>query len=208
MRDLVCLVADKNMAAAVEALLERPEALAIRRLTCEVIVHPRRDPGCFHDPHELLRGFRADTEHAIVLFDRAWDGAPERDSSAIETMVEERLGPSLAGWARAVVIDPELEAWVFSDSPHVATALGWLQRRPNLRNALRDQGLWPDDSAKPPDPRAAVEWVLRAVRKPRSSSIYRQLAQNVSLQRCRDRSFRRLSDLLRSWFGAERVGGA
>ncbi len=162
MRDLVCLVADKNMAAAVEALLERPEALTIRRLVYEVIVHPRRDPGCFRDAHELLRGFRADTAHAIIVLDRAWDGAPDRGSDAIEAMVEEGLGPSLHGWARAIVIDPELEAWVFSDSPHVATALGWTQRRSELRNALRDQGLWPHDSAKPPDPRAAVEWALRA----------------------------------------------
>jgi hypothetical protein len=58
MIDLVCLVADKNIEAAIEGILQRPSALGIREVQFEVIVHPNRDPGCFHQASELLAGYR------------------------------------------------------------------------------------------------------------------------------------------------------
>lgn len=208
MRDLLCLVADGNMKAAVTALLARPKALGIRPVEVEVIVHPRRDPGWFYDSDGLLRGAREEARHAIVLLDQAWDGAPEGGAEEAEALLEGRMRTSgLQDWARAVVIEPDLEVWVFNDSPHVATALGWHGRRTALRNALADLGFWPPEVGKPRDPKAAVMWALRQVRKPRSSSIYRDIAARVSLSRCRDRSFLRFRDLLRSWFGTVTLSG-
>ncbi len=204
MKDLLCLVADANMKAAVTALLGRPEALGIRSVASEVLIHPRRDPGCFHDPEGLLRGARAELHHAIVLLDHAWDGAPAGGALEAEKELEARLRASgLASWARVVVIDPELETWVFSDSPHVASAVGWSGRAAELRSALADQGLWPEGTSKPTDPKRAVIWALRQAQKPRSSSIYRDLASRVGLSRCQDRAFLRFRDLLRGWFGGE-----
>ena len=51
MKDLFCVVADKNMEAAVAGLFGRPEALGISRapLDVDVWVHPRRYPGLFRE---------------------------------------------------------------------------------------------------------------------------------------------------------------
>lgn len=204
MIDLVCLVADRNMEAAIDAVLRRPQPLGIRAISFETVVHPRRDPGCFHEAAEFLSGFTARSNHALVVLDRQWDGAPAGSAAELEQRMERDLlsiGPS--GWARTVVIDPELEVWVFSDSPHVAAELGWPAAREDLRSALEESGLWPGDRTKPHDPKAAVEWVLRRASRPRSSSIYRALASKVSLKRCEDRSFLRLGELLRAWFGVD-----
>ncbi len=57
MIDLVCLVADKNMEAAIESILRRPAALQIREIRFETIRHPNSDPGCFFQSAELLRGY-------------------------------------------------------------------------------------------------------------------------------------------------------
>ncbi len=180
MRDLVCVVADRNMEATVKGVLARPEALGIRHIEFEVLVHPRRDPGCFHEPDGLLRGYCADTRHALVLLDQGWQGAPGEGAEETEWMLENRLiSGGLGDWARAVVIEPELEVWVFSDSPHVTRALGWDSHGRDLRSALDNEGLWPRGNTKPQDPKRSLEWALRQVRKPRSSSIYRDLAERV-----------------------------
>lgn len=204
MTDLVCLVADKSLEATLTGLLGRPAALGIRAIHADMIVHPRRDPGCFHEAAELLRGYRADAAHAIILLDRAWEGAPASTGEELERDLAKRLhGDGLAPWAEPIVIDPELEAWVFSDSPHVEDILGWAGRVPALRAWLAAEGLWPEGAPKPPDPRAAVDLALREVRRPRSSSIYRRLAERVSVERCTDRSFSRLRSVLSRWFGTE-----
>ncbi len=201
MIDLVCLVADKNMEAAISALLMRPESLAIRPITNEILVHPHRDPGCYNQAQDLLRGFRGSAEHALVVLDHAWDGTPDKSGARVEELLGSKLREAgMADWALPVVIEPELEVWIFSDSPHLAPALGWTGREPNLRQALASQDLWKEGALKPVDPKAALEWALREVRKPRSSSIYRNLATRISTRRCQDRSFLRLRKQLQLWF--------
>jgi len=202
--DLVCLAADKNIEAAIDGILQRSVSLGIRGVRCETIVHPNRDPGCFHQSGELLRGYRDRAAHALVVLDWAWDGAPAATGEELEETLESSLG--LGDWARAVVIDPELEVWVFSGSPHVAVALGWQEGMPALREALNDQELWYPEHAKPQDPKAAVEWALRRARKPRSSALFRDLALHVGLSHCQDRAFLRLKGLLVGWFGVASSG--
>jgi len=204
MIDLVCLVADKNMESVMQEVLARPDALGIRPIESEILRHPRKDPGCFHEAPEILRGYQGRARHALVLLDLAWEGAPESTGEALERRLEQGLSRELGqGWARPIVIAPELEVWVFSDSPHVQVSLGWADREPGLRAALRDRHLWADGDLKPQDPKAAVEWALREVRKPRSSSIYRELAARVSVGRCQDRAFLRLREMLAQWFPRE-----
>lgn len=69
MMDLVCLVADKNMQAAVSEILDRPRALGIRSITKEVPVHQERDPGCCYDPMKVLRAYRGSAKHALIVLD-------------------------------------------------------------------------------------------------------------------------------------------
>ncbi len=202
--DLLCLVADKDIEAAIDGLLvHRPESLEIRSVEFETVVHPQRDPGCFHNATRLLSDYRRLAEHALVLFDSAWEGAPAATGGELEDALERSLRrSSLSPWARAVVVDPEVEAWVFADSIHVAESLGWEHGMEELRRALEGEGLWRPEQAKPVDPKAAVEWALRRAGLPRSSSIYRELARRVSFVHCQDRSFLRLRTLLRDWFGS------
>ena len=198
MNDLLCLVADKNMEAVVGELLRRHEALGICRIAADVLVHPRRDPGVFREGVSFVRSFQKNYHHALLLLDAAWEGAPENVQEHLDSALD---NAGLRDWAAAIVIVPELEIWVWSDSPHVEQALGWSGRKPALRAWLEQKGLWGTQDPKPKDPKTAVERALEQVGKPRSSAIYRALARNVTLARCEDSAFRRLRETLQTWFG-------
>lgn len=204
MIDLLCLVADKNMEAVVGELLGRYQSLGIREITRQILVHPQRDSACYEDPVALLRGWTGGASHALVVFDRAWEGAPDEDPLQLEMVVDRKLGQLGAGWAKSVVIDPELEVWLFRDSPRLDEALGWKDRTPPLRQELARLRLWAADAAKPADPKQAIEWALRQARLPRSSSIYRQLAKALGTKGCTDLAFLRFQSTLRGWFPATR----
>ena len=215
MMDLVCVVADKQIRAALAGLLERPRALGIRPITKEILLHPEHDPGCFLRPALILRGYRQAAEHALILLDHDWDGVPTASGADLEARIGEKLGSAgMADWAAPVVIDPELEAWVFGASPRVAEMLGWTEPT-SLRETLEQRGFWKPDALKPADPKAALEYVLGRTGKGRSASLFRRLAQRAGTRSCRDRAFLRLRNLLRSWFppdssgkGEGRAGGS
>lgn len=200
-KDLVLLVADKNMEASLKGLLGRCQALGCRSVTFDLYVHPERDPGCLLRCHDFLRPFASAYQRALVLLDQAGCGRDEVERSTLESDIEKRLGGT--GWedrAAAVVISPELECWVWSDSPHVDRALGWKGDNVTLRDWLREKGLLPPGAVKPIEPKRTVELVLKTVRTPRSSSIYGGLAQSVSTERCVDPAFAKLKRCLREWF--------
>lgn len=203
--DLVVVVPDKDTEQAFEGLLPRHQSLRIRLIRYKVIVHPNKDPGCYKSGDQLAAAFTREATHALVVFDLAWEGAPGSDPEALEREVEARLQPLWGDRARCVVIDPELEAWVWSDSPHVESVLGWRGRAPNLRSWLQQEGLWPAGQPKPPDPERAFRRAVRVVSLPPSASLFRQLAEKVGLQRCSDPSFGRVTGILQSWFASESV---
>jgi hypothetical protein len=96
-----------------------------------------------------------------------------------------------------VVLDPELEIWVWVDSPNVAKALG-LSESELQEILVRHQR---DANLKPKDPKAAMEKALRKSRLPRSSAIYANLASTVTLKNCKDKSFNDFRSALVNWFG-------
>ena len=198
--DLVCLVADSNMEATITQLFQRTESLGTRVFEYEVVSHPDSDPGCFKNGEEILNVYCSTTEHALVILDYEWGGVPASSGSELEDQLEQSLNRRYKeGWARAVVIEPELEAWVFSTSPHVARILGWPSNK-HLRSTLASMNLWQAGQPKPSDPKAALEEALRRRQIARSSSIYRELAKNVSTKSCKDRAFIRMRTLLQDWF--------
>jgi hypothetical protein len=201
-KDLVCLVADKNIEQAIHALLTaRPHALSIREVSFDIYVHPESDPACSRRAHDFLRPFVNSHAHALVVFDREGSGQEHLSREVLEESLEELL--SASGWtdrAAAVAIDPELEVWVWSRSPHVWTSLGWHGRSPDLTSWLIQKGLLMEGQSKPSRPKEAMEKALREVRKPRSSSIYSQLGRRVSLQGCQDIAFAKLKHCLARWF--------
>lgn len=202
MKDLILLVADRNMRGSLEGILSRPAALGLRGISFDLYVHPEQDPGCLRRSHTFLQSFTHQYRYALVLLDHEGCGREETDRPALETELEDRLnGAGWEGRAAAVVIAPELEIWVWSDSPHVERVFGWGGDRGPLRDWLAGRGFLTPGAVKPIRPKEAVEEILRTVRLPRSSSLYQQLAQHVSLDRCTDGSFLKLKSTLKAWFG-------
>ncbi len=188
------------MEAAVRGVLSRHESLGIRPITSDIYVHIHRDPGCRLEAHSFLQSFSHNYEHSLVVFDR--EGCGEYiNREELELNAEASLRAT--GWGdrcSAIVIDPELEAWVWKNSSHVSNALGWGNDLQALHDWLRQYGFLGQDEIRPVRPKEALEAVLRKVRKPRSSAIYALLAQKVSLRNCTDPSFLKLRSLLQNWF--------
>lgn len=200
--DLVMLVPGKDERETFDTLLSsRQESLGIREIRYNIIVHPRRDPGCFHEAPDMLQPFVARARYALVVLDYDGSGQEHRAAPDVVRDLKERLAGS--GWgkrAEVLLLEPELENWVWSDSPHVDTATGWVGRTPALQQWLRGRGWWPEGVVKPPEPKKCLEEALRQVKMRRSSAIYRQLAEEVSLERCTDAAFLFFKDLMRQWF--------
>lgn len=199
--ELVVLVADLDIEQAVKGLLARAEALRIRRVRHKLVrdTMAGHDGGTFKRANAVLESFSTDPAcRALVLFDRAWDGAPSNDAKRLATDVEQRLAPRWGDRARCIVLDPEIEVWVFSDSPHVDRTLGFSEGQ--LRPWLRDQGHWPDGQPKPADPKTAVRQALRKSGIKPSAALFHELASKVGLERCIDPSFRSFVETLRTWF--------
>lgn len=202
--DLIVLVANKDMELTVSGLLERPQALAMRTVAFDVYRHPQRDPGCRLRSADFLRSFSRQYANALVMFDREGCGGGEARRQEIESAVEERLGG--AGWqgrAAAIVVDPELESWVWSDSPEVARVLGWEAAATSLRTWLENEGIRDRGEPKPRRPKEAMERALRHARRPRSSSLFFELARRVSVRRCTDPAFEKFKHTMQGWFPSE-----
>jgi hypothetical protein len=201
MKDLVLLVADKDMKFALMGLLGWPQALGIRAISFEVLVHAHHDPGCRKDAHNLLRPVSTSFSYALVLFDHEGCGQEQYPPAQVGNEVKQRLEQGgWAGRAEVIVLVPELEVWVWSRSPHVATSLGWQGRQEELQAWLASKGLWAEGADKPSPPKYAMLAALRQARKPPSSALYQELAQKVSLQGQNEPAFLQLVQALQRWF--------
>jgi len=199
--DLVVLVADRNMEAAVRGLFSRQEALGIRKVDVHILRHPQKDCGCRNGGVEFLAVFPGQYRHALLMFDREGSGEEGQRPETIESDLEGRL--SLSGWAgraAVIVLDPELETWVWSGSPHVAACLGWTDRTMSLPQWLCDKGYLASGEAKPTRPKEAMEAALWMTHTPRSSAIYQRLAETVSTKGCVDRAFVKFRTTMQRWF--------
>jgi hypothetical protein len=137
----------------------------------------------------------------LVVFDQEGAGGPNDSPSEMILACESKLAS--CGWrdrAKAVVIQPELEAWVWSDSNEVDAALAWKGQDSDLRNWLVAKGYLESRQSKPKRPKETLTAALRFTGKPTSSSIFQDLARRVSIRRCKDPAFERLRTILREWF--------
>jgi len=200
-RDLVVLTPDETFRAVVAALLGRPQSLGVGRVSWDLYAHAHHDSGCLRESAGVLAPFLSTHQHALVLFDKHGCGMDEAAPEEIEHEVEGQL--QRAGWegrARAIVLDPELEVWVWSDSPEVDRCLGWSGRQPGLRDWLRGQGLWERSAPKPGDPKLAAQLALREAQRGPLRPVLVDLACSVGLSRCTDRAFLRFRQTLQRWF--------
>jgi len=204
-RDLFVLVADLDVENALKGLLARYQSLGIRNLHFDpkkdLLRFSGRDSGCCREAVELLRPCQRTHDHAIVFFDHHGSGREGDDPRAIEVDIESGFVSS--GWgdqAAAIVFDPEFEIWVWSDSPHVASRLGWGSSE-QLRAFLAANGWLSRGQAKPERPKEALSAALREKRQAMSARLFERLAESIGrLDRCTDRAFIRLLETLRTWF--------
>ncbi len=201
MKDLIILVADKDQEFTLLGLLSRNEALGIGKIEYQIRIDPERDSGCAVRGVELLSHFADKYRYALLLFDHEGCGEEATPREILEQQINANFRKSSWGdRARALVISPELEAWVWSSSPHVDRVAGWEERRPKLRHWLVEQNLLQAGEIRPARPKEAFEVALRTVGKPRSASLYKQIAEKVSLHRCTDPAFLELKQILHGWF--------
>jgi hypothetical protein len=200
-RDVVFLVADGAMEQLLLGFLGRVQCH--ESLGCspfafdpkeDVVVAPTKDPGVCGTARELLRPYENSHERAVVMLDAEWEGSP--GAEAIRARIKAMLTGAWEQFA-VVVIEPELEAWIWQDNPHVGVAF---KCRSDVREVLRHSGYWPDGELKPPDPKAALHHLRRHHRADRSNAAFRRLAAHVSVKGCVDPAFGHLLGALRVWF--------
>jgi len=193
MRDLVVLVADKDMKATLDGLLKRNRSLGVRPLDLAIYAEPGHDPACARTGVQFLDHFHGQFRHALLIFDYEGSGMELPHSpSGLESEIDSRFHSGCWGAnAKALVLDPELEAWVWSDSPKVSEAIRWKGDRKSLSEWLTQRGFLVEGQSKPSRPKEAFEAALVAAGQPRSASIYGRLASTVGFSRCTDLSFSR-----------------
>lgn len=138
------------------------------------------------------------------MFDHSGCGSQE-DRATIQQETEKLLARN--GWedrAKVIVVEPELEAWVWGDVKALSRCIAWRDDGPSLREWLADQCLWARDDPKPYDPKEAMKQALGQVpsrRRPRlTGRLFLDIARSAKLDRCQDPAFQELVATLRRWF--------
>ncbi len=200
MKDLIMLVADKNTEFLLKGLLPRlPRILNTKIFDFDVKIHPLRDSGLRKDSSEFLRPFIYQYRYAIVLFDYEGSGDHTSHTQLVEK-IENEL--QINGWENknaVIIIEPEIENWVWVNSPHLAQEMDW-EDTETLNNWLSEKGLKNQNDAKPPRPKEAFEDALKETGKPRSSAIYQNIAEKASFKGCIDTNFQKLKSTIINWF--------
>ncbi len=161
----------------------------------------RHDPACAKTGVELLGEYVREFDHAILMFDHEGSGRERESPEKIEASLDAEFQRS--AWdarARAIVVAPELEVWLWGGSPHVDDVIGWGGRTPSLRDWLAEEGWWSQDAPKPRRPKEAFQAALRETRTKAHPRIMQEIASRASYRRCSYRAFLRLGDTLRTWF--------
>lgn len=201
--DLFVLTADLQTQRTIETLLAyRRPALDISDISFDVRRHPRQDPGCRNESALFLETTRLSHRKALVVFDFEGCGENRLDANELELRLEQEFRDR--GWeedrAAVIVINPELEAWVFGATfRHIQRAVGWNHPQ-SPRDWLVSNGYCSESTGKPEDPKAALEALLFQSRRTRSAKVYETVARVVSLAHCQDRAFRKFRTTLHRWF--------
>ena len=201
MRDIIFLLADGGMEQVLRGFLGRDQFH--RSLGCgkfefdpvlDIIVAPTKDRGVYGTAHELLRPYERTHLRAVVIVDADWNGSP--GATAMREHITQCMN---ARWQvfGVIVINPELEAWIMNDNPHLAGIFGCPQ---NYRQILQQADQWPSDLPKPPRPKEALEHLKRNHKVRAFNADFGKLAAVLSVRQCQDPAFNQLRDHLRAWF--------
>ena len=199
MLDLIVLVADKDMEYALRGVLGRPASLAIRPIKFDFLSHANHDPGVRKTGAQSLALRRQTSTHALMVLDFEGSGS-DLSAAHLRRELDAKLESTWGADARTVVIEPELEAWVWGAENAVKEVFEWGEPI-GIRDWLRGRGFTFNEQGKPQRPKNALEELTYSLRRPRSSALFKELAEQLSLKRCEDAAFRHLCNVLTTWFG-------
>jgi hypothetical protein len=202
MKDLVVLVADKNIQFAMQGALHRHQALGIRPIDFDFRPHPGRDGGARTTGVDMLAREKLRFKHAMLVFDLEGSGAaPGQTCLELEHELDTRLHHAWGAGAKAIVAEPEADIWLWGAEGLLKELLQW-DRAEGPRAWLKSRGFVFDAFGKPERPKEAIEALVRLQRQPRSSALYQKVTNRISLTRCSDPAYLRLRATLRGWFPA------
>jgi hypothetical protein len=202
-KDLIILVPDKNTKYVLDGLLPRYHALGIRPICYDIYIHPQRNPGIYNFAFNFLLPFHAQYSYSLVFCDKEGSGQDKKTSEEIAHEIKSKF--DLTKWENRVeiiVFNPELEILAWVDSPHLAANLEWSTFL-SLQKFVQQQGFWKHQSLKPNRPKEAIEIALKEKKIPRSSAIYKKIAEEVSFKNCQEESFIKFKYILKLWFAKE-----
>ena len=197
MKDLFILTADKSIKLTLEILLtRRRESLRIRKLSFDIAEHPNRDPGVKNTGLEFIRALRGRYSKFILIFDYRGCGSSESPESIRKNLLREAKRANMSDNLEVIIINPELEIWVWKSVIHLARIINWEESQ--IREWLNSN--YQLEQGKPKEPKQAFESLLYKTNKKKSSSYFAELAEQVSLENCQNQAFNLLVETLRRWF--------
>ena len=125
MKDLALLVADKDMDYALRGILGRHQALRMRPVSHEIKVHSKHDAGVRTSGPETLALLQKEFAYGILMLDWEGSGTDLAKPEKLEDELNERLDRS--GWdgrAKAIVIHPELDVWIWGSDQVLREMIG------------------------------------------------------------------------------------
>jgi hypothetical protein len=140
------------------------------------------------------RAFRC----GLLLLDHEGSGTAGR-AQDLEAELDQQLATAWGDAAKAIVVAPEIDAWMWGNETHLRALLDW-DFPEGIREWLVSQGFVFSGNGKPERPKEAFGAACRRARTPRSSGQYRSIAERTSLQRCEDPAFQRLRAACLRWF--------
>jgi len=186
------------MEFALRGALSRHHALGINPVTVDFRQHPNRDGGARTTGPEIL-ALEADRfRHALLVLDHEGSGSSET-AVELEKALDKELEATWGDRAKAIVIEPELDTWMWGSDNLLRQLLNWPFNE-SIREWLKNKGFEFAPDNKPERPKEAMEAVFPVCRMPRSASNYQRIAERISLSRCSDEAFNRLQGRLREWF--------
>lgn len=218
MRDIIFHLADAHMEAGFRAFFARDNwhhVLGCSRF--EIDPESERDinrrggytdGGIWKHAHSNILPFKDDYRYAVIVLDADFEPHPGVETLRAD-ITKNMLG---AGWAEGsfcvVVIDKELEAWLWAPNVNVAKAFGHNDFE-QMREALAQRNLWDAGAPKPNDLKAARNLAARLGGKRTGGPIFRGVFEGISKRACdlcQENGFITMRTALQTWFPTE--GGA
>lgn len=214
MKPLVFHLADGAMVEGLKAFFRRDNwhhAIGCARVEIDpdserdfLKIPGRNDQAVWKSAHAYLAPFRDAYERAVIVLDEHFDPSP----GAEQLRGDIAASMIASGWTKdrfeVIVVEPMLEAWLWTDSDHVAAAFG-MDNYTSLRARLIQENLWETGQPKPraTELKRACSRACALGGSKSSRATFANVFRVVSsraLNRCIEPGFNLLREALRTWF--------